>query len=107
MSLAVSIEWGLGDIKFLGPHSFRASFGGRQFSFHVEHVEHFNTMIDIPVFETDLLLLLITNKRGDNLILLSRKDMMEVMGTSIDFEWVAPFVKKKLRINVTKNEEQC
>lgn len=100
LSIMVSVEWGLGNIKFLSPYSFSADFDGKTFTFHACQTEHFNTMVDIPEFDEQLMLMLISNKRGDNLILMTHRDCKEVMGTSIDFEWIAPRIKKKMEIKV-------
>lgn len=103
LGLIAAVEWGLGDIEFPSPYFFSGTFDGKRYTFHAIIVEHFNTMVDIPVFEEDFIFLLIKNKRGDNLILLTKNDCMEVMGTSVDFEWVAPKIKKRIHVTVKED----
>lgn len=100
------IEWGLRDIVFLSPSSFEAEANGKRYTFHACIIEHFNTMVDIPVFEEDFLVMCIANKSGDNTIVLTHDDCKEVMGTSVDFHWVAGFIKKRMSITVTNEQKQ-
>lgn len=98
------IEWGLRDIEFLSPSSFKAQGKDRKHTFHAAITSHYNTMVDIPVFDEEFLVMLIDNKEGDNLILLTHNDCVEVKGTSVDFHWLAPRIKKKFHVTATPSD---
>lgn len=104
LGLVCVIEWGLGDIEFLSPSSFKAKGKDRKHTFHAIITSHYNTMVDIPVFDEEFLVMLIDNKEGDNLILLTHNDCVDVKGTSVDFHWLAPRIKKKFHVTATPSD---
>lgn len=102
LALFMSIEWGLRDIKFLGPHSFSASKDGRVFEFDVctsLHDDNFDVML--PTFDREYIIMFIPNKSGDNCVLMTKNDCVEKMGNKVSMKWVADRIKRKWHVRTT------
>lgn len=89
------LEWGLRDIEFLGPHSFRVGKDGKKMTFYVHGQDHNNYSLDIPDSEEEYYIVFIPNKSGDNCVLLLGDDCR---GKTMTFEELAPLIKRKWRI---------
>ena len=94
--LYASIEWGLRDIKFLGPQSFCGSKEGKTWSFFANVSEHDKEFdVFLPKFEDDYVILFIPNKVGDNCVLIDKASCTERMGQKVSMKWIAQRIKRK------------
>lgn len=92
------MEWGLKDFRIISPHLFSAKANDKEYVFFVNIENHINYKLSKPNHDADFYVILIPNKNGDNLILLTRSDLMAHSECFLDFNWIASNLKKKLRI---------
>jgi len=92
------MEWGLKDFRIISPHLFSAKANGKEYVFYVNIENHTDYKLSKPTHDADFYAILIPNKKGDNLILLTKSDLMSHSGQFLDFNWIASNLKKKLRI---------
>lgn len=107
LSLIAAMNWGMRDVKITSPVSFSAASKGGRFSFACSIQNHQDAWIDLPDLDHgyDFLLVLILNKKGDNLIVLKNDvELMSNKNSSVSFEWLAPRIKRKDRVEVSKIE---
>lgn len=92
-----AIEWGLRDIEFLTPFIFSSNMG----TFYTQVDMHNNTRLVINDYVTDVdyFILIITNKDGDNAVLMKHEDVASKRGEVVDFVWIAQKLKKKWRVD--------
>lgn len=100
IALYASIEWGLRDIEFLSPHSFKCNHG----TFRCHVVDHKDAKVfmhwreDQRDDEYDVYV--IRNKElGDNAVLFRSKDLEPMSNKWVSFEWIAKNLKKKWRVD--------
>lgn len=96
VGLYAALEWGLRDVKFLGPFSFCGSKEDINLTFHCtmnDYDSDFNVFI--PSFTEKYICIIIPNKKGDNSVLLTRDDCKGVMGSKVSMQWIAEKLKKK------------
>ena len=102
LGLYAAIEWGLRDVKFLGPFSFCATKNENKLTFHCTMSDHDKDFkIYIPKFTEQYICVTIPNKKGDNSVLLSREDCEGVMGTRVSMQWIADKLKKKWELKIS------
>lgn len=103
LGLYAALEWGLRDITFLSPFSFRATKGSVNLTFHCIMTDHDNNLnIFIPKFTEEFLCLYIPNKKGDNTVVLTREDCKDVMGSKVSMQWIADKLKKKWEMTLSQ-----
>jgi hypothetical protein len=86
-------EWGLRDLEFLGPHSFRAKGKDDKYVSFFCHVEdHKDYSVSIPETDNDFVMLCMMNNAGDNCVLMRSKDCA---GRRMTLQEIAPLIKKK------------
>jgi hypothetical protein len=99
IALYGSLEWGLRDIEFLSPHSFRCNHG----EFLCRMWNHEDAQIFVEWLEDErddwYVVYIIPNKVGDNCVLFKSADIAEMSNKWISFEWIAKKYKKKWRID--------
>jgi hypothetical protein len=99
VALYASIEWGLRDIEFLSPHSFRCNHG----TFRCCVVDHEDSTIFInwreDQREDEYDVYIIRNKEGDNAVLFRSIDLEPMSNKWVSFEWIAKHLKKKWRVD--------
>lgn len=95
------MEWGLKDVKFISPHSFRCNHG--EFLCRVWGHEDSKIFIEWLDDESDDLYVvyIIPNKEGDNCVLFKAKDVAPMSNKWVTFKWIAENLKKKWRITVS------
>lgn len=100
------MSWGMRDFRVTSPFSFSAKKSGVESSFMCSIQDHQRAEVHIPERKDseNFLMMLILNKKGDNLIVLDYKDLTDKEGSVVSFEWLAPRIKRKERINVERNE---
>ena len=100
--LFASVEWGLGGVKFLSPHSFSGKKGGVEISFYV-HCEEYNEdfSVSIPEFTDDYLIVFIPNKKGDNCVIITKQDCEGKMSSLVNLKWISTKLKRKWDARIT------
>jgi len=97
--LYAAIEWGLKSIEFFSPHSFGGTANnGSSASFFCVMSEHKNFEVHIPENNDEYVILCITNKNGDNCILMKSS---ECSGKLLSMQDMVPLIKRKFRIEIT------
>ena len=107
VGLYAAMEWGLRDVKFLGPFSFCGKKDNLNLTFHCvmnDHDDDFN--VYIPTFTEKFLCLFIPNKEGDNTVVLTREDCKDVMGKKVSMRWIADKLKKKWAMKISRTSTQ-
>ena len=102
VGLYAALEWGLRDVKFLGPFSFCGRKDKVNLTFHCvmnDYDSNFNVFI--PSFTEKYICIVLPNKKGDNSVLLTREDCMDVMGGSVSMQWIADKLKKKWAMEIS------
>lgn len=105
IGLYASIEWGLSGVKTLSPFSFAGRKGDKELTFHTKMLYSKDYMVDIPKFEEQFLVLCILNKQGDNCVVLTKQACEDVMGSQVDFHWVAKHLKRKFHVQYTPTSD--
>lgn len=99
------MEWGLKDVEFLSPYSFRCNHG----LFYCRQRNHEDSKIFIEWYDDEkdheYVVYLIPNKRGDNCVLFRAKDIAPMSNKWVTFEWIAKHLKKKWRIDVSTTQK--
>jgi hypothetical protein len=97
--LIAVIEWGMSDLELLTPYSFSAvgKYGRKSFMTHI--TEHKDFYVDIPEHTNDFLILFITNKHGDNCVIMSRKNTDP---GPMHFKDISTRIINKFRLEYTK-----
>ena len=99
LAVYASIEWGLRDIEFLGPHYFKSNHG----KFGCRVVDHEDSSIFINWREDqkddEYEVYIIRNKEGDNAVLFRAIDLEPMSNKWVSFEWIAKHLKKKWRVD--------
>lgn len=95
------IEWGLRDVEFLSPSSFRCNQG----VFRVQAVNHEDTKVFIHWREDqkddEYEVYIIKNKmHGDNCVLFKAQDLEDMSNKWVSFKWIAKNLRKKWRIEI-------
>ena len=100
IALYGSLEWGLRDITFLSPFSFRCNHG--EFLCRARNHEDAKIFVEWLEDERDdwYVVYIIPNKAGDNCVLFKSVDIAEMSNKWITFEWIAKKYKKKWRIDI-------
>jgi len=96
IGLFVSIEWGLKNLRFFGPHSFSAKKDGKEFTFDVFTSPYDQNMdVYLPSFISQYVIIFIPNKSGDNCVLMTREDCISSQETKVSMKWIAERIKRK------------
>lgn len=94
-----AMEWGLKDVEFLSPHSFRCNHG----TFYCRKWSHEDYKIFVEWYDDEkddeYVIYLIPNKEGDNCVLFKAKDIAPMSNKWITFEWIAKNLKRKWRMD--------
>lgn len=101
IALYGTMEWGLKNIEFLSPYSFRCNHG----LFYCRVKDHEDSKIFVEWYEQrqddEYVVYIIPNKKGDNAVLFLAKDIDPMSNKYMSFEWIAKHLKKKWRVDLT------
>ena len=99
--LFARLEWGLGDVKSLGPSSFSGTKNGKTINF-TSHTSQYDKdyMVELPHKDgSDYIVLFIPNKEGDNVVMMDSKECQ--WGEKVSMQWISKRIKYKTRFSVT------
>lgn len=97
--LYAAIEWGLKSVNFFSPHSFSGvNNNGGSTSFFCVMSDHKDYEVHIPENKDDYVILCITNKNGDNCVLMKSSDCS---GKTLSMQDMVPLIKRKFRIEIS------
>lgn len=94
----LAFEWGLTEVEAVAP-AFAGKSKGKTNKYCVSILDHKDSVIAIPdKGYCDYYIVVITNKRGDNLILLKG----DVRGESLTFQELVPRIMWKTQVEVSE-----